>query len=265
MGRAYDTVLMDVHNAATTAIGLTNASATSGDSFSIRSFDHPAWAKLFAVTVQGSGTRQARITSPRLHDNVTGLTFQSPESPSEFLLPPEVGQDLYSVDALVPQLDAAASSDTVAALHIYYKDLDGISADLRSWADIKDKIVNLKSMEVSITTSGTIGAWQDTAINTTDNQLKADYKYAVLGFEPSAAVAVVGLKGPSTGNLRVCMPAAVSTFPLTDYFILMGERHGVPMIPVFKANDRANTYISAAANTASVATNVYAIIAQLKQ
>ncbi len=265
MGRAYDTVLMDVHNAATSAIGLTNATAATGDSFTVRSYDNPAWSKLYAVTLQGSGTRQFRVTSPRLHDNVTGLTFQTPETPSEFLLPPEIGQDLYSVDALVPQLDAAASSDTIASMHIYYKDLEGISADLRSWADIKDKIVNLKSMEVSITTSATIGAWQDTLINTTDNQLKADYRYAVLGFEPSAAVGVIGLKGPSTGNLRVCMPGAASSINLTDYFIIMGERHNVPMIPVFKANDRANTYISTAANTASVATNVYAIIAQLKQ
>jgi len=264
MGLAYDTVLMDVHNAATSAVGLTAATAASGDSFNVRSFDNPAWAKLLAVTLQGSGTRQARITSPRFHDNVTGMTWQSSETPSEFLLPPEVGQDLYSVDALVPSMDAAASSDTVAAMHIYYKDLQGIAADLRSWHDIKDKIVNLKSMEVDVTTSGTIGAWQDTVITTTENQLKADYKYALLGFEESAAVCVVGLKGPATGNLRICCPAASSTFPLTDYFILMGERHGLPMIPVFKANDRANTYISSAANTASVATKVYALLAQLK-
>jgi len=264
MGLAYDTVLMDVHNGATTALGLTNATVATGDSFNVRSFDNPGWSKLYAMVVQGSGTRQARITSPRLHDNVTGLTWQGSESPSEFYLPPEIGQDLYSVDALVPQLDAAASSDTIATMHVYYKDLQGISADLRSWHDIKSNIVNLKTMEVAVTTSATIGAWQDTVITTTENQLKADYKYALLGFEESAALCTVGIKGPATGNLRVCAPAASSTFPLTDYFILMGERHGVPMIPVFKANDRANTFISSCANQASQTSNVYAILAQLK-
>lgn len=265
MGLAYDTVLMDVHNGTGAGIGLTNATAATGDSFNVRSFDNPAWAKLLALVVQGSGTRQARLTSPRLHDNVTGLTWQSAESPAEFLLPPEIGQDLYSVDALVPQLDAAATSDSIATMHIYYKNLEGISADLRHWQDVKPHIINLKVMEVAVITSATIGAWSDTVITTTENQLKADYKYALLGFEESAALCSVGIKGPATGNLRICAPAATSTYPLTDYFIWMGERHGLPMIPVFKANDRANTYISACANTASQASNVYAVLAQLKQ
>lgn len=264
MGLAIDTVLVDVHNATTAALGLTAGSvANSGDSLSVRSFDNPAWASLMGAFLQGSGTRQLRILSPRLHDNVSGLTWTSAESPAEFLLPPEIGQRLYSVDALTVQMDAAASSDTVAALLVYYKDLEGINADLRTWDQIKGRIINLKIMEVDVTSSATIGAWSDTAITTTDNQLKADYKYAVLGLVTSAAILTMGIKGPSTGNLRVCVPGASATFPLSDYNILMGNRHGVPFIPVFKSNDRANTFISVAANTASVSAKVFAILAQL--
>jgi len=265
MGLAIDTVLVDVHNTATSSVGLTNGTVTnSGDSLSVRSFDAPAWAALDAIWLKGSGTRQARIISPRFHDNVTGLTFQSAESPAEFLMPPEIGQPLYSVDALTVQLDAAASSDTVAGLSIYYKDLSGIAADLRTWDDIKGRIINLKSVEVDCTASGTIGTWVDTSLTTTENQLKADYQYAVLGFEANAAVMCMGIKGPATGNLRVCVPANTVTFPLTDYFIEMGRRHGRPYIPVFKANDRANTYVSVADNAASTAVKVYMICAQLK-
>lgn len=263
MGLGIDTVLLDVHNAATSAIGLTNATPATGDSLNIRSFDKPAFAKLDSFFLQGSGATSARIISPRMHDNVTGLTYQTSESPSQFLFPPDYGQDLASVDALTVQMSAAASSDTVAALSDYYSDLTGISADLRRWADIKPKIVNLKTMEVDVTTSGTIGAWQDTVITTTENQLKADYQYALLGFETSAALLCMGLKGPATGNLRVCAPGATSTLDITSYFIQMEEHHGRAYIPVFKSNDRGNTYISAAANTASVAAKVVAILAQL--
>lgn len=263
MGLAVDTVLVDVHNATTAALGLTAATAANKDSLSVRSFSEPNWAKLLGIAVQGSGTRQARITSPRLHDTQTGLTFQSSESPAEFLFPPEAAQDLYSSDTLSVQLDAAASSDTVATLLTYYKDLKGIDADLRHWHEIKNQIINLKTIEVDLTTSATIGQWTDTALTATENQLKADFSYAVLGFETNVALVAMGLSGPCTGNLRVCAPGASATFPLTDYFILMGERHGLPMIPVFKANDRANTYLSAAANTASVAAHVYAVCAQL--
>lgn len=263
MGLAYDTVLMDVHNAATSAIGLTVPTLASGDSLAVRSFDKPAWAKLLGVTLQGSGTRQVRLTSPRLHDNVTGLQWQTPESPSEFLLPSQVGQPLYSVDQLVAQMDAAASSDTIAALHVYYKNLEGEDAQLRSWGDIKGHVIGYKIHEVAVTTSATIGAWQDTTITTTDNQLKADYRYALLGMEVSAALGVVGLKGPATGNLRACMPGASATFPLSEYFIRMSEKHDLPMIPIFKANDRNNTFVSAAANTASVTSDVFLMLAWL--
>lgn len=263
MGLALDTVLLDVHNAATTALGLTAATAAPGDSLQVRSFSRTGFARLLALRLQGSGTRQMRLISPLLHDNVTGFTFQSAESPAQFLFPAEISQELGSADTLVAQLDAAASSDTVADLMVYYKDLSGIAADLRTWQDIKGSVLDYKTMEVACTSSATIGQWTDTVITTTENQLKADFSYALLGFETSAALLNMGLKGPSTGNLRICAPGATSTLDLTGYFIYMGERHNMPFIPVFKANDRANTFISVAANTASAAANVYAVLARL--
>lgn len=264
MGVAIDTVLVDVHNTATTAIGLTNGTVTnSGDSLAVRSFDPPAWARLEGVTLMGSSVEQVRILSPRLHDNVTGITFESAESPTQFLLPKDVGEALYSSDTLTVQASAAASSDTIAALNVYYSDLSGVDQKLATWEQVKSSLIRYKTMEVAVTTSATIGAWTDTVITTTENQLKADYSYALLGFESTVAVGVVGLKGPATGNMRVCAPGSTETLEMTSYFIEMGLRHGTPHIPVFKANDRAATNISVAANTASVSTHVYAILAQL--
>lgn len=264
MGVALDTVLLDVHNAATSAIGLTAATAASGDSLSVRSFSDPGYAKLEAVFLQGATPRRFRVTSPRMHDNVTGISFQSGETPAQFLLPREVGEPLYSADTLVASMDAAASSDTVAALLAYYKDLQGIDANLLSWAQVKSRMIRLKVMEVDVTSSATIGAWSDTVITTTENQLKADYEYALLGFQSSAALLCMGIKGPSTGNLRVCAPGSTETLDISEYFIEMSERHGTPHIPVFKANDRNATFISVAANTASAAADVFAILAQLR-
>jgi hypothetical protein len=264
MGVAIDTVLVDVHNAATTAIGLTAATVTnSGDSFGVRSFDPPAWAKLEGVTLMGSGTQQVRVLSPRLHDNVTGLTWESPESPTQFLMPKDIGEPLYSADTLTVQMSAAASSDTVAALNVYYSDLSGVDQKLATWEQVKSSMIRTKIIEVAVTSSATIGAWTDTVITTTENQLKADYSYAVLGFQQTTAVAVVGLKGPATGNMRVCAPGSTETLEMSSYFIEMSLRHGTPHIPIFKANDRAATNISVAANTASVSTHVYAVLAQL--
>lgn len=264
MGLAIDTVLLDVHNAATTAIGLTAATAATGDSLAVRNFPDNAYASLENVFVQGaSAPRRVRLLSPRLHDNVTGVSFQSAENPTEFLLARDISQQLYAADQLVAQLDAAGSSDTVAALSVYYSDLPGVQANLKTWDQIKGRIIDIKPVEVDVTTSATIGAWQDTVITTTENQLKANYEYALLGMETSAALLCQGIKGPATGNMRICMPAASPTLRLTDYFIYQSQASGKPWIPVFAANDRASTYVSTAANTASATANVYMILARL--
>lgn len=264
MGLAIDTVLLDVHNAATTAVGLTNAVAASGDSLAVRSFKDNAYAQLENVFLQGaSAPRRFRVTSPRLHDNVTGMSFSALESPTEFLIAPEFHQTLYSADTLTAQMDAAASSDTVAALSIYYSDLPGVNANLYTWDQIKGRIIDLKPVEVDITTSASIGTWSDTVITTTENQLKANYEYAVLGFTGSAALLCVGIKGPATGNMRICCPAASPTLRLTDYFAFQSQIDNRPYIPVFNANDRGSTYVSAAANTASATDNVFMICARL--
>lgn len=264
MGLAIDTVLLDVHNATTNAVSLQAATAATGDSLSVRSFKDSAYASLENFVVQcTTPPKKGRILSPRLHDNVTGLTFTALENPTEFLLAAEISQQLYSADTLVVQLDAAASSDTVAALFVYYSDLPGVNANLYTWDQIKGRIISIKPVEVDVTTSGTIGAWQDTLINTTENQLKANYEYAVLGFTESANLLCTALKGPATGNLRIGCPAASPTLRLTDYFIFQSQQGSRPYIPVFNANDRAATYVSTAANTASVTSNVTMICAQL--
>lgn len=265
MGLAIDTILVDLHNTATTAAGLTAGTVTnSGDSLSVRSFKDGAYATLENVCVQcTTPPKRVRILSPRLHDNVTGLTWQALENPTEFLVAAELSQALYSADTLIVQLEAAASSDSLAALFVYYSDLPGVDANLKTWAQIENRIINIKPIEVDCTSSGTIGTWVDTAVNTTDTQLKANYEYAVLGFTESANLACVAVKGPATGNLRIGCPAASPTLRLTDYFIFQSQQGNRPYIPVFNANDRAATYVSVAANTASVTSNVYMVCAQL--
>lgn len=265
MGLAIDSVLYDVHNAATSAIGLTAATlANSGDPAQVRSFKDGSAAYLENVYLQGaSAPRRVRLISPRLHDNVTGVSFQALESPTEFLMPPEVMQPLYSVDTLQVQADAAASSDTIAVLLNYYTDAPGLNADLRPWSAIRNRILAIKPVEVDCTSSATPGTWSDTLLTVTENQLKANYEYALMGFIASAAFCAVGIKGPATSNLRITCPGASPSLRLSDYFKYLEELTGRPHIPVIQANDRGATFISVASNAASASDNVFPIFAWL--
>jgi hypothetical protein len=263
MGVAIDTVLgFSTQGAASpfpTALG-----TASGDSFTIRNFDSPATAKLESIIYSAAGAQKVRVKSPMLHDNVTGITFEPAEIPSMHLFPRKVGVPMVAGDTLVVQGGIAAAGTIVGALSIYYSNLLGQSARLHSWADISGNIKNVKSVEVDLGAIA-VGAWTDTLVNATEDQLHAHSDYAVLGYTPNTSVDVLGVKGQETGNLRICGPGNTQTLDLTEYFVAMSEQQGTPHIPVFNADNKGSFYVSAAHHAAvgGGAEHAYLILAEL--
>ena len=182
--------------------------------------------------------------SPNMHDNQTGITFEPLEVPAQFLLPQEAAVSVVSNDTLSLYGGIAAAGTIAGAMQIYYSQLPGIQARLHSWGDISGNVRYYKSVEVDLAAVA-VGAWTDTLITTTENQLHANKDYAVLGYQCSEAVDVVGVKGSATGNLRVCGPGASSTLDITEYFVFMSEMQRTPYIPVFNSDDRQAFYVSA--------------------
>lgn len=264
MGRAIDTVLAFSTQAALSAFP-TPLAPTTGDSLSIRSFDRTKKAYLQAVIYSSNAAGQkARVTSPLVHDNVTGLTWSPGEAPSQWMLPPEGAVELRTVDTLSVSGQCGAATTITMGLVNYYEDLDGADARLFSWSDIRGMIRYIKSVEVSLNAIA-VGAWTDTPFTNTENQLHADEYYAILGYQVQPSVDIVGFKGSATGNLRVCGPGPVSSLDIAEYFITFSEKSGRPCIPVFNANDRTAFYVSAAnhAAIAGGAAEVFPIVAQL--
>src|SRR5260370_19188088 len=264
MGMAIDTVLAFNTQAGAGAFPITLAAA-AGDNLRVRSFREASKAYLETFVVQSNAVAQKfRITSALLHDNVTGLTFLPPENPAGFLTGRVVDIELQSQDTLLVQGSCAAAYTITAGLVIRYENIRGAEADLRTWPDIKSHVKFVKSVEGSLSAIA-VGAWTDTLITNTEQQLHADYDYAVLGYVPSVAVGIIGVKGEATNNLRVCGPGMPSTLDITEYFIRMSELGGKPFIPVFNANDRNAFYVSSAngASLAGGAAEVSLIVAQL--
>lgn len=263
MGKAVDTVLAFTTQGAAAAFP-TALGAAPGDNLSVRSFDSSKRAFIQAVIYSAGGGQLARIQSPLMHDNVTGLTFQPGEVPSQFSLPGDLSVEIKPTDTIQAYGALAAAGTAVMGLVNYYEDLDGADAKLYNWADLRGMVRYVKSIQVSLAAIA-VGAWTDTLITNTENQLHADEYYAILGYGVDPAVDIVGFKGSATGNLRVCGPGPVSTLDISEYFIYMNERTKRPFVPVFNSNDRTAFYVSAA-NHAAVAANaasVYPIVAQL--
>lgn len=264
-GKAVDTILAFSTQAGASAFP-TALAATTGDSLTIRSVVGESRARMMAfITKSDAAGNQFRITSPTLHDNVTGLTYFAPENPAAFMVPDYTAVELTPQDTLTVQGQSGGATTITAGIVNYYDDIRGTDADLYRWGDIQGDIKSMKVVQVG---NGAIavGAWTDTLITNTEDQLHADHSYAVLGYEVTPAVALVGVKGVATGNLRMCGPGAAQSLDIASYFVYMSERHNLPYIPVFQANDRKGFNVSMADSVARAANavNVSLILAELK-
>ena len=260
MGIAVDTVGLQGATGVNPAFAA--LAALTGDSLQIRSFAQTDQARLEAIIFGTPGAAgRLRITSPKLHDNVTGLTFQPPEQPQLHMIPREVGVPMFPGDTLVASAGTTAASTAVVGLINYYRNLPGQAARLTDWPSLKGNIKAIKPIEV--VTSAAIAAWTDTPVNTTDKQLHARSDYAVLGFQTSAACDLVGVKGQETGNLRNCGSGAAATFDVSEWFIAMSEQQGTPHIPVFNADNQGAFNVSTLHSAAIATLSVFLILAEL--
>lgn len=252
-GVAIDTVAFGVTNPGA-APAADNTAVAAGDSKTVRNFAPTSRARLDWVSRQGVTAGFVGVKSPRLHDVSRGLQWILTETPAGVLMPRETGQPVYGADVLQITVSGGGAEIDGGALAIYYYDMPGVSALLKSPGDVLPMVANIKPTEVDVPITAVANAWVDTAISTTENLLKANTYYAVLGYETDTAAAAVGVKGPETGNLRICGPGVLSGLTVADYFLEMSLRHTAPYIPVFNANNRANFFVSV--NTIAVAGTV---------
>lgn len=262
MGLAVDTIVCDANNPGATFTAAA-VIAGNGDSLTVRNFAQSSTAKITHLVRRHNTSGAVRVFSPLLHDNVTGMTFYTNETPSLFLMPDYVGQPVYSGDTLTVQVTGDTTHHCTVGIVISYTDLPGASANLFGWGDISGAIKNIKPITVAVTCSGTVGAWADTLITATENQLHATSYYAVLGGFSDTALGMIAFKGQSTSNLRNGFPAATTPEDVSDFYVQQNRNFNVPTIPVFNGQDRGAHYVSVWDNAASTTANITLVLAEL--
>lgn len=260
MGLAIDTILGKAVNPSGTFTAITRNTGTPSQ---VRSFATTDTAWLEMIVRKGATSGAVRVLSPLLLDNVRGITYTTAETPSVWLIPPTVAQQVRPVDTLTVQLTGGSAESDVVAYSIYYSNLPGSAARLHMPGDIIGNIAGIKPIQVTVTAPATIGTWKDTVITATENLLQAHADYAVLGYVASTALAVVGIKGSETNNFRVCGPGATATIDNSEWFLEVSRRHNTPHIPVFNADNRTSVYVSVANDAATTASTITLICAKL--
>jgi hypothetical protein len=173
---------------------------------------------------------------------------------------------MYATDTLIVEQSgpAAAGEFGVVALLQYYDDLQGADARLFSPEDVLPRIEHLHGVACNVTTGATAGDYSGTQTLVADQDtLKADTEYAVLGYLVSGELAIVGIRGTETANLRIGGPGPLDPDVTAEWFVDLSRLLGKPCIPVFNSNNRGNITVDVASVLAATAYTVTFILAEL--
>ena len=262
MGKALQVVTGQVTNPNTTLTALT---ANTGDSFTVRAADPGTDIELLEAWAFAATAGVLRIRSPRMHDQAQNTRFQTVASIPRPVMAFEENQVLYPQDNITVEMTGDSAAVDLASMLVYYSSIQGVSANLHSWAEVQPLIDKLTTVEVDLTSSGTACNYSATvALNGTfDTLIRNDY-YAVLGYECGTTGGTLGLTGVDTGNLRVGGPLYNQTEFTADWFVLLSNRTQYPCIPVINAANVAGINIDCACQATSTSFKVAFNLAHLK-
>lgn len=247
--------------------GPTGLTASTGDTFAVRSFDLSTPAYLLNVWGQEGTAGFVQVRSPRFHDNVRGIRARVAATQVHPELTYELKQSLYPQDLLTVECAGGAAETDAFGLLLYYTDVPGLAARLASWAQVQPRIVNLLTVELAMPAPAAVGQWSaGLALNGagTGDLTKANTDYAILGYLTDTQCASVGVRGPDTGNVRVGGPGSTEVHETRDWFVALSARTGLPCIPIVNSANKGATLVQQANNAAAGTPNIDLLMAELR-
>lgn len=246
MGKALE-ILCGIATAPSTTI--TALTMSSGLTATIRNGNGDAPIHLLQAWADVQGTGIFQIRSPKLHDNVRGISMATSIAEVDPLLPAGCPQKLYSLDPLVLGLSGSATAGDIetGCLLVNYDDLPGADAQFISPDDLKTRAKSIMG-QTNLIATGTAGNFSGSqVITTSQDNWKSDTYYALVGYNTDIDCAAVRWIGADVANLGVGGPGnAKNKRMMSRWFIELSERFDMPLIPVFNGNNKSGILIDAA-------------------
>jgi hypothetical protein len=247
MPPAIDTVTATVTAAA--AAG-TAAAAVAGDSLVVRSTS--GRVRLLNMWIDTDALGFVQVTSPKLHDNTRGLRVRTTVHEPYPLLPYETMQDLYPVDTLAVTVASVAGAGKIdnTTLMLYYDDLSGVAQTLIDVPTLQKRKLETVTVEYAPGAPASGSTYSGlAAITAQSDLLKRGSSYALVGYQVSANLTTLTIRGADTGNLRIPMPGV---FPFgwgsSTWFYDLSMYYNLPLIPVFQANNSPAIFVEQVSN-----------------
>ena len=191
-----------------TTVGVRAAAAAmtpgTGQSFTLRSQDTSRMLKLMNVSAMFAVLSNLSIRSARMHDNVRGIAFTLAVTAwADYLT--NINQDLIQQDNInvIAGIGGGAATNDCAAMAVWCEDIAGAPGNLFTWDFIKPYIKNIMMQEVTLA-AAVAGNWDAGArLNVSQDLMKANTKYALLGCLAGQGSGLFSIAGPSTGNVKL--------------------------------------------------------------
>lgn len=259
MGVALEVVTAVAAESSTVAGTYFPFTANSGQSFAVRQANGVPAASMLAPWAQYDTAGYLQIKSPRMHDTTIGTTFTVQADGGAFSEIPlealDYDEPVYSTDILTVNGNTAASTTSATkyacAIPFYYPDLPGVAANLLSWqqimglVNVPNKVGDHYVSWVAPSSAGTAGQiGTGVAINSTNDQFRANHSYALLGYLCQEELCSVLIQGVDTGNLFLGGPGSLDSRITRNWFVDMSLAQGLATIPVIQANNKGNTFVS---------------------
>lgn len=247
---------------------LTNLTMNTGDSLAVRNFDNAKKAYLLSTWAFVTAAGLSEIHSPRMHDNSHAIHTRVVASQPLPTMPFQFPQRLYPTDVLIAQLsgDNTAGRQQPMSMLLYYEDVPGLSARLLKPADVVTKLVNIYTIEATVTLAVTGDYSAAVAINSTaaNDFFIANTDYAILGYTVDVTCNSVHWRGADLGNVRAG-GIGHSGFPhrTSRWFCELSDYFDLALVPVFNSNNKGAVQIDATMTQAGGTLNVTTIMAQL--
>jgi hypothetical protein len=249
---------------------LTAWTVNSGNSLQIRSapFDKKVWLlEKWAFNDTAAGV--LRVRSPRLHDFVQGIRTRVTNNDTEPLLSGAANlswrQRLIPQDVLTVEQSGSAANIDTGHLLVYYEDLPGVAGRFIDNDLLNSAGLNRIGQEVTVTTTAASGAYTgQVAINSTNDNFKANTDYALLGALVDTRVGAVRVQGVDTGNLGVGIPGEpTQRHVMSNWFQRLSIAFKVPLIPVFNSANKQAILVDATGHTAAITTVITLYMVEL--
>jgi hypothetical protein len=238
--------------------------ANTGGTFTVRNTALSSRIFLNGVWYKGATAGFVRVRSPRLHDNVQGLRFQAAAAGALNLMGDFPRTKLIPQDVLTVEIGGGAAETDDAALLLSYDDLPGSNGRWATYDQILPRITELVTNEVSITAAATLGDWSaGTAINATNDLLRANTDYAVLGYVCQNSVCAVAIQGPDTGGLKAGGPGNTNVLETREWFKRLDFASDIPFIPIINSANKGGTLAFQCDSAAGAANLVDLMLAEL--